>query len=154
MVEEKYHISRDDILGNLLYLRSSERPKSLFVLEADVHSLAARLFGEERRVRCLDRWWTRELASSPLPFVDEERKQVEQGRLCRACITSFEEYSRLWQQIEVKPTKDQWDTWRKELEKMEEAAYKVYGTKQLLQHIRSGECSHAQEFWLEKTRNG
>ncbi|CEL03395.1 hypothetical protein ASPCAL04550 [Aspergillus calidoustus] len=81
MVEEKYHISRDDILGNLLYLRSSERPKSLFVLEADVHSLAARLFGEERRVRCLDRWWTRELASSPLPFVDEERKQVEQGRL-------------------------------------------------------------------------
>ncbi|KAJ0425396.1 hypothetical protein BJY00DRAFT_308144 [Aspergillus carlsbadensis] len=154
MVEEKYRIARDDILGNLLCLRSSERRNSLFVLEADVQRLAARLFGEERRVRCLDRWWTRKLASLPLPFVDEETKKIEQGRLCRVCNTAFEEYSRLWQQIEVEPTKDEWDTWKKGLETIEESAYKVYGTKQLLQHIRSGECPSAEEFWLEETGKG
>ncbi|KAL2800532.1 hypothetical protein BJX66DRAFT_332101 [Aspergillus keveii] len=152
MVEEKYHIARDDILANLLCLRSSERPRSLFVLEADVHSLAARLFGEERRIHCLDRWWTMELTSLPLPFVDEETKQVEQGRLCRACNTALEDHSRLWQQMEIQPTKDEWDAWERRREKMEEPAYKVHGTKQLLQHIRSGECPHAQGFWLQEAR--
>ncbi|KAL3460346.1 hypothetical protein BJX64DRAFT_186849 [Aspergillus heterothallicus] len=145
MVEEEYHIPRGDILDNLLCLRSSERSKSLFVLEADVINLTMRLFGEERRVCCSNRWWSRDLTSLPLPFVDPETKGVEQGRLCRACNAAFKQLAHCWEDIECGPSVEELVMWRKDLEK-EESGNKVYGKKQLLQHLRSGECPHAQEF--------
>ncbi|KAL2821501.1 hypothetical protein BJX63DRAFT_218167 [Aspergillus granulosus] len=155
LVEERYHIAKKDILKNLLCVRSSQRPNSLFVVEADVIGLAARLFGEEqRRVPCHGRGWTRDLASLPLPFVDAETNHVEPGRMCRACNAAFEELAHCWEEIDAQPAQNEWVAWEKQLQEMEGPACKVYGTKQLLQHIRSGECLHAQELWSKEYRPG
>ncbi|KAL2851469.1 hypothetical protein BJY01DRAFT_116677 [Aspergillus pseudoustus] len=154
MVEQKYHIPKEDIFENLLSHQSSERPGLVFVLEADVICLTTRLFGEERRVTCHDSWWSRDFASLPLPFVDVETKAVEYGRLCRACHTAFEELAHCWEQIDAEPNDDQLQAWRKQLKEMEVPGNRTYGAKQLLQHIRSGECPHAQEYWSKEYRRG
>ncbi|KAL2866065.1 uncharacterized protein BJX67DRAFT_356508 [Aspergillus lucknowensis] len=142
----KYNLSKAKITGNLLCFKLPKRRGLTFVVEADVIELAARLRGEVKPLPCAATVASED-ATKPFPFIDPTTGDMDFGRLCRPCNVEFLECALVWNDVEEDPTEEDLAEWERHSVALREPGLRLFGTKQLLQHVRSGECSTAQGFW-------
>jgi hypothetical protein len=148
--EEKYELRAKDIIENVSCFKLP-RENGTFVLEIETAELAIRLYGKKLvPLTCTPVW--SEKAIVPFPFLDPESRKLEFGRQCRACYLRLRKHENLWCESEIPPSDKQLAYWEQDQRYLKELGLALFGRKQLLRHITSGECLEAPKLWSREVR--
>ncbi|KUL82070.1 hypothetical protein ZTR_09109 [Talaromyces verruculosus] len=147
----KYELHAKDIIDNVACFKLP-RHNGIFVVEVEATELAIRLHGEKPVLPTRTPVWS-EQAIVPFPYLDPESKSLEFGRQCRACYLRFTGYENMWCETEIGPSDEELTYWEEDRRCLEELGKALFGRKQLLDHIISGECREAPKLWSREARN-
>ncbi|KAL4882980.1 hypothetical protein BJY04DRAFT_31584 [Aspergillus karnatakaensis] len=147
--------SEHQTIVNTLQKMKSWGEVSEYVLEADFNEPASRLPGGNPYTGGERQWWCSTFCRVPLAYIDSETDMVEFARACRVCWCVLADegyaYSALCDPLTGSlPDREEEARWRNKLQDLEYKACEWYGRKQLLHHIRSGECERAAWYWEHK----
>jgi hypothetical protein len=148
--EEKYELHAADIIENVVCFKLP-RENGIFVLEAETAELATRFHGKKPVPPTCTPAWS-DAAIVPFPFLDPMSGNLEFGRQCRACYLRFKRHGTQWCETEIEPSDQELAYWGQGRRCLEELGLALYGRKQLLEHISSGECLEAPKLWLREVR--
>ncbi|GAQ08651.1 hypothetical protein ALT_5972 [Aspergillus lentulus] len=149
--ETKYGLNKTAITENILCFKLPNLTE-WFVVAAEAIDLATRLYGRRPDDSCSPTLWS-DMVQVPFPFLDPESREMEFGRQCRACNMAYVEHRDIWTKTEISPTESESEDWERNLRDLEDLGLTVFGIRELLRHIRSGDCPEATVFWAQEIQN-